>query len=211
MQLCPWTNKCHAVDFQIVEITWRTGKPLHWAKRAKKEVHWFISVFTYLLLNKNAASIIYYFYTQVSQLCMEKVFELFSTVKSQIFPLTSLIKPKAKQPRHRTQDVYIHQLVEQLREFWDDYKEDLNIPQHRPALSLAATQLLQVHRDHRRNDPWHKSVPNPNCLQVAPGPRQTSVRFISSCQCRVRCFEEYISMDINGLSWCICRSNLETN
>lgn len=131
-------------------------------------------------------------------------------------PLTSLIKPKAKQPRHRTQDVYIHQLVEQLREFWDDYKEDLNIPQHRPALSLAATQLLQVHRDHRRNDPWHKSVPNPNCSQVAPGPRQTSVRFISSCQCRARgvlrnIYQWILSNGRNGLSWCFCRSNLETN
>ena len=176
---------------------------------AKKEVHWFI-VFLHISCWTKMQHHLIFLHTGESITHGKVVWVIFNCQITNI-TLTSLIKPKAKQPRHRTQDVYIHQPVEQLREFWDDYKEDLNIPQHRPALSLAATQLLQVHRDHRRNDPWHKSVPNPNCLQVAPGPRQTSVRCISSCQCRARCFEETISMDINGLSWCICRSNLETN
>ncbi len=117
------------------------------------------------------------FYTQVSQSHMEKLFDLFSTVKKKDLVAeqagfhkhhkysTHLIdlRRQAKQPQHRPQEAYNHQLVEQLQEFWDDYKEDLNIPQHRPALSLAATQLLQVHRDHQRNAPWRKNVPNPNC------------------------------------------------
>lgn len=183
--LCTWT-KVSCSWLKLLK-TWRTLTTALIFEPKRKS-----TVFFYLLLNKNAAS---FLHTGESITHGKVVWVIFNCQITNI-TLTSLIKPKAKQPRHRTQDVYIHQPVEQLREFWDDYKEDLNIPQHRPALSLAATQLLQVHRDHRRNDPWHKSVPNPNCLQVAPGPRQTSVRFISSCQCRARCFEEYISMDI---------------